>query len=218
MAFGSLFADTKPAMIVQVVSTDDQDAYVAAIAKINAIAKAKTGLEKIRHVWVGDYAGENSHGIFVVSTFASAAAQADFTDKLKDDPEMTAMLAQLKGTRKLGPAWLYKAVRSEGIYEGGSVFNTSINCTDEDAYLKALDGLKAIFDANGFKDAKVNCYRVVAGRKDSTHLVVISLPSEARVAAMLDAITDNALLKDWNVGAAKIRTTVSNGTYHEITK
>ena len=218
MAVGSLFADTKPAMVVQVVSTEDSAAYVAMIAKINTVIKAKTGVERLRHVWTGDFAGDNSHGVFIVSQFASAAAEVQLQEKLKDDPELKVLLDQLKGMRHLGASYLYKSVRNEGGYEGGAVFNTSIVCTDEDAYVKALDGLKAIFDANGFKDARVNLWRIVSGRTTSTHLVVISLPSQTRVGELLDALSDQALLKDWNVGAAKIRTTVHNGSYHEITK
>jgi uncharacterized protein (DUF1330 family) len=218
MTVGSLFADNQGAMVVQQVSTDDVAAYTAMLTKINTVIKAKTGIEKLRHTWEGVYAGDGSHAIFVVSSFPSAVAAAQFADKMKDDPDSNALLKQLKGMRHLGPSWLYKAARNEGLYEGGAVFNTSIVCTDEDAYLKALDGLKAIFDANGFKDAKVNLWRVAAGRKDSTHLVIISFPSEARVAELIDALGDKGLLKEWNVGAAKIRTTVANGTYHEITK
>jgi len=218
MTVGSLFADSKPAMVVQVINTEDSDGYVAAIAKINAVIKAKTGMEKLRHVWVGDFAGENSHGIFVVSQFPSAAASAQVAEKLKDDADLKPLLVQLKGMRHLGPSFLYKGIRNDGMYEGGAVFNTSITCSDEDAYVKALDGLKTVFDANGFKDTKLNLWRIVAGRSESTHLVVISLPSQARVNELLDSITDQALLKEWNAGAAKIRTTVRNGTYHEITK
>ena len=39
-----------------------------------------------------------------------------------------------------------------------------------------------------------------------------------RVAELLDAFVDKALLKDWYPSAAKVRTTIGNGTYHEITK
>ncbi len=218
MAFGSLFADPKPAMVVQVISTEDQDAYVALLAKSNALLKEKTGLERLRHVWVGDFAGDNSHGVFVVSQYASAAAAAQVQEKLKDDADVKALMTQFKAIRHLGPSYLYKGVRNDGMYDGGAVFNTSIICTDEDGYVKALDGLKAIFDANGFKDAKLNLWRIVAGRTTSTHLVVIAFPTETRVAELLDAISDKALLKDWYVTAAKVRTTVHNGTYHEITK
>jgi uncharacterized protein (DUF1330 family) len=218
MAVGNMFAGTAPAFVVQAVSTDDAEAYNGMITKINAVIKAKTGLEKLRHVWVGDFAGENSHGVFIVSSFPSAAATAELTAKMKDDPDMKPLMEQLKGMRKLGPSWLYKGVRNDGLYEGGAVFNTNINCSDEEGYAKALDGLKAILDANGFKDAKVNLWRVVSGRKESTHLVIIAFPSEARVAELIDNLWDNALLKDWNVGASKVRTSLSNGTYHEITK
>ena len=218
MAVGTLLADTKPALVVQLVQTDDSDAYVAAITKVNALVKARTGIEKLRHVWLGDFAGDSSHGIFVVSEFPSAAAIYATQDKLKDYPEMDALLTRLKGMRHLGPSYLYKAVRYEGSYEGGAVFNTSIKCTDEAAYLKALDGLKAILVANGFQDAKVNLWRIVSGRSEATHLVVIALPSQARVGELWDSLADKDLLADWNVGAAKLRTTLHNGSYNEITK
>jgi hypothetical protein len=218
MTVGSLFADPKPALVVQVVQTDDTDAYVAAITKMNEVIKAKTGVERLRHVWVGDLAGDQSHEIFVVSNYPSAAVVGQIADKLASDPDVQALLAQMKSMRHLGPSFLYKSVRNEGLYEGGAVFNTTITCTDEAAYVKALDDLKAIFDANGFKDVKVNLWRIAAGRDASTHLVVLALPSRARVGEFIDAIWDQALLKDWNVGAAKIRTTVRNGTYYEITK
>lgn len=218
MAVGTLLADTQPAMVVQVVQTDDSDGYVAAITKVNALIKARAGIEKLRHVWVGDLAGENSHVTFAVSEYPSAAAISATMDKLKEYPEMDALMTQLKGLRHLGPSYLYKAVRYEGAYEGGAVFNTSIKCTDEAAYLKALDGLKAILVANGFKEVKVNLWRVMSGRSESTHLVVIALPSQARVGELLDSLSDKNLLADWYVGAAKLRTTVNNGTYKEITK
>ena len=215
---GMLLADTKPALVVQVVQTEDSAAYVAAITKINALVKARTGIEKLRHVWEGDFAGESSHGIFVVSEFPSAAAIYAAQDKTKDYPEMDAMLAQLKGMRHLGPSFLYKAIRYEGVYEGGAVFNTNLKTTDEAGYAKALDGLKAILVANGFKEAKVNLWRIISGRTEATHLVVLSFPSQARVAELWDAIADKDILTEWNVGAAKLRTTLSNGSYHEITK
>ena len=218
MAVGTLLADTKPALVVQLVQTDDSDAYVAAMTKVNALVKARTGIEKLRHVWLGDFAGDSSHGIFVVSEFPSAAAIYTTQDKLKNYPEMDALLARLKGMRHLGPSFLYKAVRYEGNYEGGAVFNTSIKCTDEAGYLKALDGLKAILVANGFQDAKVNLWRIVSGRSEATHLVVIALPSQARVGELWDSLADKDLLADWNVGAAKLRTTLHNGSYNEITK
>ena len=115
MAVGPLFADTKPAMVVQVVKTDVPDLYVDLIAKDNALIKARTGVDRLRHVWVGDFAGESSHGIFVVSTYPSAAAIYQNDDKMKDYPEMDALFAQLNGIRHLGPSYLYKTVRYDGM-------------------------------------------------------------------------------------------------------
>jgi hypothetical protein len=218
MVAGSLLADPNPALTVQEVTTKDADAYVAMIAKINALVKARTGIEHYRHVWEGDFAGENSHSLFVVTQYASAAEIYQVQEKLKNYPEMDLLLEQLKGMRHLGPSTLYKSVRNEGVYDGGAVFNTSVVCSDEDGYLKTLDALKAIFDANGFKDARVSLWHASAGRATATHLAVISLPSQMRVAELLDAFVDKALLKDWYPSAAKVRTTIGNGTYHEITK
>lgn len=224
MAACSLFAQTAPApgalpvLVVQDVQTRDPDAYVAMIAKINALVKARIGVEHYRHVWEGDFAGANSHVLFVVSTFASAAELYRDQDKLKNYPEMDVLLAQLKDMRHLGTSVLYKGIRNEGVYDGGVVYNTGIICSDEAAYLKALDGLKAIIDGAGFKDAKLNLYRAIAGREKETHLVVISFPTGVRLGEFFDALHDKGLLHDWNVEAAKIRTSVANGTYHEITK
>jgi len=218
MASGTVFADSKPAMVVQVVKTDVPDTYVDLIAKDNALIKARTGVDRLLHVWEGDFAGENSHGIFVVSWYPSAAAIYQSRQKMKDYPELDSLMFQFRGIRHLGPSYLYKSVRNDGMYEGGAVFDTGIICTDEEAYLKALDGLKEILDANGFKDVRINLWRTAAGRTTATHLVVLSLPSQSRVAELLDTIWDKALLKDWNEAAAKIRTTVGNGIYHEITK
>lgn len=218
MAVSTLLADANPVLVVQEVGAKDTEAYVAMIAKINALVKARIGVEHFRHVWEGDFAGANSHALFVVSTFASAAEMYQDQDKLKNYPEMDVLLAQLKDQRHLGPSELYKGIRNEGVYEGGAVLDTDIALTDEPAYLKALDGLRAILDANNFKDVKINLYRGIAGREKATHLVVISVASGVRLGELLDAIHDKGILNEWNAEAAKIRASLSNGTYHEITK
>jgi len=208
-----------PALVVQVVQTDEPEAYVAALAKINARIKTVTGLDTLNRTWTGDFAGGDSHAIAFVSQFESAAAVTTVGDKLRADPEFMKMVSELKAIRKLGPSWLYKAARYEGDYPGGASFNTTVAVKDEAAYLKLLDDLKTLFDANGFKDAKLNLWRVVSGRSgEATHVVVIAFPSQARVGEWLDAIWDKALLKDWNVAAANVRTTLNNGSYHEITR
>jgi hypothetical protein len=215
---GSLFAESQPAMVVQVVTTENVDAYATKLVKANELVKAKAGYEKLRHLWVGDLAGENTQNVYVVSVYPSAAAANALQEKLNGDAEVDAFLAELKPIRQLGAAYLYKGVHLEGVYDGGAVFNTSINCTDEAAYVKALGDLRKIFDTAGFKDAHMSLWRAAAGRTTATHLVVISLPTQTRLGEMIDAINDTPMMREWNAAAAKIRTTVQNGSYHEITK
>lgn len=220
MTFPLLHAETRitPAVIVQVIQTEKPDEYLNLLAKSNVRIKTLTGIDQLRRAWRGDFAGQDSHSLVVTSTYNSAAAGVHVADKIAQDAEMSGLLREFAGIRKLGPSYLMKGVRWEGVHAGGAVLNTSISLSDEPAYLKLLDDLRVLFDANGFKDAKLNLLRIMAGRENSTHLVVISLPSQVRVAELIDATTDTALLKDWNAAAGKIRTTVHNGTYHEVTK
>ncbi|MBI4623407.1 MAG: hypothetical protein HY736_09360 [Verrucomicrobia bacterium] len=83
---------------------------------------------------------------------------------------------------------------------------------------KALDQLRVIFDASGLKDAKINAYRVLAGRTDHTHRIAISAPSPERLAAFLDLMANNQQLAEWVANSAKYRTVVANSTAREITK
>ena len=79
------------------------------------------------------------------------------------------------------------------------------------------DELRALFDAHDLADAKINAYRVLAGRTNASHLVSINTPSPERLAALLDSMTE-PWLAAWLANTAKFRTVVSNGTYREITK
>lgn len=220
MTFPLLHAETKvsPAVVIQMIETEKPDEYLELLAKSNVRIKPLTGIDQLRRAWRGDFAGQDSHRLIVSSAYESAAAGVFVADKIAQDAEMAGLLREFATLRKLGPSHLLKGVRWEGVHAGGAVLNTSINLTDEPAYLKLMDDLRVLFDANGFKDAKLNLLRYMAGREDSTHLVVISLPSQVRVAELIDATTDTDLLKQWNAAAAKIRTTVRNGTYHEVTK
>jgi hypothetical protein len=217
-AAGWMSADTKRVMVVQQILTDDTNAYVKLLGEANVAVKARTGVADLRHAWVGEMAGQDSHALFVVSEYESAAAVAALDAKLDGDANIEAILARFAKIRKLGWSALFKAVRYEGLYEHGAAFITDINCSDEDAYVKALDGLKSIIEANGFKDAKLSLWRVASGRTNASHTVIIAFPSFARELEFIDVVHNKDVLKEWNVGAAKIRTTVSNGSYTEVTK
>ncbi len=124
----------------------------------------------------------------------------------------------MNAIRELGPQTLLKAVRFDGRNDGAWLLNTQVTVSDEAGYLKALDEFRALFDKHGFKDIKINAYRVVAGRTDYTHLVSTNAPSEERRAALMDAMSNEASFAEWLAAAAKYRTVVRNGTYREITR
>src|SRR6185436_3219010 len=98
--------------------------------------------------------------------------------------------AELSQVRKLGKSTTLKAVRFDGRNPSGFHYNTRAVLTDEAAYLKALDGLRALLDSHGLKDVKINCYRVVAGRTDYAHMSSLNCPSAERRAALLDGICE----------------------------
>lgn len=218
LGVGSSFAVPQPTIELQVVETNNTDAYVALMAKASALSKARAGVEVLRRVWVADVAGTDSHKLLVVTQFPSLAAEFRLQKEAKTYPEMDPLLGQLKEIRRLGPSCLCRAVRTDGLYPGGAFFMISINCGNEEAYAKALDDAKLIFDANGFQDVRLNLWRIVAGGTTATHVLVFSMSSQVRLGEFIDTIWDNLLLKDWSIAAAKIRTVVQTSIYHEISK
>jgi len=110
-----------------------------------------------------------------------------------------------------------KAVRFDGGYPAEWLFITDVQVKDEAAYAKSIDELRGLFDSHGLKDAKINVFRVVAGRSSHSHEVVISCPTHERVAAVVDG-TMEPWFGEWAAGVADNRTVVSNGIFHEISK
>src|SRR6185369_3960432 len=109
-------------------------------------------------------------------------------------------------------------VRFDGSHPKNSVYTTIATLQDEAAYLAALNQLRSIFDQGGFKDAKINVYRVIAGRTNHTHRISIGLPSQERLAALLDFTATDSKAGEWIAAQAKNRTVVANMTAQEITK
>ena len=205
-----------PVLSVQQVATDDSTGYATWCAKTNEIAKAKLGIEGYLHIYTGQ-TGDHSQATFAVSLADSFATLTKNGAALQNDPDLIEVRNHLRAIRTLGQRTLYKAVRFDGGNKGASIYNTFANVSDEAGYLKALDGLRAAFDAHGLKDAKINAYRVVAGRTTFSHLISINVPSDEALAMMLDQLSE-PWMGEWLAGAAKYRTVVSNGTYKEITK
>ena len=214
-------ADSKPVarvISIQDVTTDDASGYAAWVSKANEVAKAKLGIDTYQKVFVSLADGERTGSVRTVTAAESVAALTKSGDALQDDPAVREIRDHLRRIRTLGARVLYQGVRFDGTYKNAYVYTTIATVSDEAGYLKALDGLRALFDSHGFQDAKINAYRVLAGRSNHSHRITLALPSNERLAALLDFVAGDASMAEWLAGAAKFRTVVSNGTAHDITK
>src|SRR5579871_5224915 len=177
-----------PAVSVQEVTTADPSGYATWIATANASLKAAGGPENYTHVYEATIAGEETGRLFAVrfaDSFAEIAKNADAIEKI---PERSEILGHLAAIRKLGASSLLKAVHFEGGSKGEWLFITDAQVSDEAAYVKALGALRGLLDSHDFKDIKLNVFRVLAGRSNHSHEVVISAPSHERIAAFMDAM------------------------------
>ncbi len=209
-------ANNLPVLIIQEVETDSPESYAMLIAQNNKTMKEKLGVESFISVALGESAGNDTGKVFAIRTDASFAKLAALWESADKEVALVRSTANFNAIRKLGTNTSYKAVRFDGRNENWFVYNTEVVLTDEAGYLAALDGLRTQLDAHDFKDVKINCYRVVSGRTDHTHLVSLNCPSRDRRAAMMDAISSEAWALDWIAAAAKYRTVVSNGTYRKL--
>jgi hypothetical protein len=206
-----------PTATVQAVSTEDSSGYATWIAKSNEAFKAAGGPENFTHVYEAVVAGDETGMVFAVRFGSSAVELAGNTNALMKVAASSDVREHLRGIRKLGAAEMLKAVRFDGGYPGEWLFITDVLVKDEAAYAKSIDELRGLLDGHGLKDAKINVFRVVAGRSNHTHEVVISTPAHERVAALIDA-TGEPWFGEWAAGVTANRTVVSNAVLHEISK
>ena len=215
-------ADSKPinrVITITEVETDDPTGYATWIAQYNAIVKAKTGTENYLRVYETLADGLKSGRVRSVAAGPSVAELTKIQLAVENDPAMVELRSRLNAVRKIGARVTYQAVRFDGpVPKNAANYNTNAMVTDEAGYLKALDQLRVIFDSVGLKDAKINAYRVIAGRTDHSHRITIGMPSRERLAAFLDLAATNPQLNEWIASSAKLRTVVSNTTSREITK
>jgi hypothetical protein len=200
------------------VETNDPTGYAAWLSQANDIIKAKLGIDTYYKVYVSNIDGVKSGSVRNVVSADSVTAMAKNTDAIASDPALKEIAAHYGAIRKIGSRVLYQCLRFDGTYKGSYVHTTLMNVSDEAGYLKTFDSLRALYDAKGFKDAKINVYRVMVGRTNFTHRVTISLPSNERLVAMLDALAFDAQYMAWLADLAKYRTVVSNTTAHDIMK
>lgn len=217
---GLLFAaePIKRVIVVTDVETDDATGYASWIAKSNEAAKTKYGAETYLRVYQSGFDGVKSGAVRVVAVGDSISTLTKITAGLEGDPAMNEVRDHFRAIRKIHGRTAYQCVRFDGSHPKNSVYTTLATLTDEAAYLTALNQLRSIFDAAGFKDAKINVYRVIAGRTNHSHRISIGLPSADRLAALLDFTATDPKANEWIASQAKIRTVVANMTAQEITK
>lgn len=206
-----------PSIFISEVETNSPEDYANWVAQGNKAIYDKIHVENYTRVMVGQAAGEDSGKVFAVQTGESFSKLQDNATLFENDAGIQKIQAQMAQVRKLGNRTALKAVRFEGRNPTSYSFNTRAVISDEGAYLKALDGLRSLLDSHGLKEVKINCYRVVAGRSDYTHLISLNCPSGEVRAAMMDGIGE-AWGQEWIAGQAKLRTVVKNGMFKEITK
>jgi hypothetical protein len=200
------------------IDTSNPQVYATLIARNNEVIKAKHGVSPYVRVFVGDAAGTDSGVAYAVIAADNFAGLAKLTAAVMADPALMPARTELNAVRELGPRTLYQVVRWEGDYPKAELYNTMMTTADEAGYLKALDKLRTLCDANGLKDVRINVFRAVAGRTDHTHIVSFSAPSKDRIAALLDGIGGGAWVRDWLAGVAAMRTVARNGTYSEVVR
>ena len=206
-----------PTVSVQALTTDDPSGYATWIAKSNEAFKAAGGPENFTHVYEGVVAGDETGMVFAVRFAGSAAELAGDSSALMKVAAAGEVRDHLRDIRKLGASQMMKAVRFDGGYPGEWLFITDVQVKDEAAYAKSIGELRGLFDSHGLKDARINVFRVVAGRSTHSHEVVISTPTHERVAAVIDG-TMEPWFSEWVATVAPNRTVVSNGVFHEISK
>ena len=214
-------ADSKPVdrvISITDIETDDPSGYATWVAKYNEVVKAKLGIDTYIHVYVTNNDGERSGSVRYVTSAESVSAMTKNNAALADDLALRDLRDHMRGLRKQGARVLYQGIRYDGGHKNSHVYTTLAMVNDEAGYLKALDGLRVLFDNHGFQDAKINAYRVLAGRTTYSHRITLSLPTSERLAALLDFVSADSSMAEWLASAAKFRTVVSNLTAREITK
>jgi hypothetical protein len=206
-----------PAIYISEVETNSPEDYAVWVAQGNKAIYDKIHVENYTKVFVGQAAGEDSGKVYAVQTADSFAKLQDNGALFESDPAIQKIQTQMAQVRKLGNRTALKAVRFEGRNATSFNFNTKAVLSDEGAYLKALDGLRSLYDAHGLKDVKINCYRVSAGKSDYTHLISLNCPTAESRAAMMDAMSE-PWGQEWIASVGKIRTVVRNGMYKEVTR
>ena len=202
-------------MTVIAVETDDVAAYANFVGKLNRTWKA----EKVHasgSVYVPAQAGEQVGVAYYVSFADNSADWMAQGTSTTNNKAVADVIATADVIRTRLDNSLYTALIDGGVYDDGVVYATFVKTTDTAAYLEAMGNLDKLMSANGLDDAKLSVYSAIAAGEGAGQLqVLMSLPNQARVAALLDAMSSD-WLQNFLAGIAPIRTLQSNGIYMTV--
>lgn len=206
-----------PAIRIEHVQLADAAAYVSAVTEINVAMKTRHGVPLFLRIYAGDVTGESPAPFFVLSPAGSFVQLQQNTDAFAADVALAESRARMLAAGSPVARSLLKCVRFDGTHAPGWLFNTDAVVVDEAGFLGAVAELRARFDELDLVDARLNVFRIIAGRTEATHLFSINTPSADRLALVLDVLADNPAVRRWAEDAVRWHTVVRNATFHELT-
>ncbi len=213
--FASASASAAQFMTVITVETDDVAAYANFVGRLNKTWKAEN-IKASGNVYVPAQAGEQVGVAYYVSFADTSADWLAQGMSSTNNKAVAAVIASADVIRKRVDNTLYTALIDGGVYEDGVVYATFVTTTDTAAYLDAIRNLDTLMSENGLDDAKLSVYSAIAAGEGAGQLqVLMSLPNQARVAALLDAMSSDWLQK-FLASIAPIRELKSNGIYMTV--
>ena len=205
----------EPMMQIARIDTLDADGYAQFVKELTAL-QVEAGAKLTTAVWVPIAAGKAINEAYYVAEYASAKDWLQASAIMSGTEKIAALRQNMNAKRTVTEGTVYTQIRDQGDYPDAKVMNTDVRPIDAAAYAKALDGLDALMDQNGFEDIKLNVWVVSAGgERAGTQLVSLAAPNRERLAAFIDA-SQQPWLQKWLADAAPLRTLLSNGVYELV--
>jgi hypothetical protein len=219
VAIATATAAELPKRVLSILEVEAKDpaAYTERIARFNAQVKDKAKKDAYIRVFQVTHDAEKSGKLRVVTDATAFAELTKNANALQN--EISGLQREMDPSRTTGGRILYQALRIDGSSPKGSAnYTTLISASDEKGYLNALNVLRSLLDESGFKDVRIGLYRVVAGRGDHTHMVILSANSSDRLSEFLDFMVSDDKSTTWIANSAKYRTVVRNFVARDISK
>ena len=202
-------------LTVLTVQTDDVPGYAKFVGELNKVWEAEN-VPASGTVYVPMQAGEQVGVAYFVGWADSGEQWLAMGSSSTQNKAVMDVIAGAETVRTRVNNSLWTALIDGDVYEPGVVYVTNVTTTDTAAYLAAIGRLDELMSANELDDARVSVYSAVAAGDSAGQLqVIISLPNQERMAALMDAMNSD-WLREFLASVAPIRTLVSNGIFGTV--